>query len=60
VKVTQKEKAEQKSETKTSEIEGLENLYAFKAGASCGLYSMGEEFWENLGEKIPMRKIERK
>ncbi|MHA1580531.1 MAG: hypothetical protein ACTSUQ_13015 [Candidatus Freyarchaeota archaeon] len=41
MKTRQKEKAGQKPETETSEIEGLESLYAFKAGASCGLYSMG-------------------
>jgi hypothetical protein len=33
-------------------MEGLENLYTFRAGASCGLYSVGEEYWEKLAEKI--------
>lgn len=59
MKTTQTEKTNQKQnqksktqiETEKEKNETLENLYAFKAGASCGLYSMDQEFWENLGEK---------
>ncbi|MFB0562080.1 MAG: hypothetical protein ACETWM_12825 [Candidatus Lokiarchaeia archaeon] len=40
-----------KTQTEEGIDETIENLYAFKAGASCGLYSMDQEFWENLGEK---------
>ena len=43
---------ETEKETEKEKTEGLENLYTFRAGSSCGLYSIGEEFWENLGEKI--------
>lgn len=60
MKTTPAEKNKQKPKTRVqketdkekAEMEGLENLYTFQAGASCGLYSMGDEFWENLGEKI--------
>jgi hypothetical protein len=51
-------KAAAKTQTQTSlekdaqKMEGLENLYTFRAGASCGLYSVGEEYWEKLAEKI--------
>lgn len=46
---TQTETAKEKEK-----MEVLENLYIFRAGSSCGLYCMGEEFWENLGEKITL------
>lgn len=45
------QKPEAEAETEAEKNEALENLYAFKVGASCGLYSMDQEFWENLGEK---------
>ncbi len=54
-KNNQKPKTQTQSLTETEKEEKMEdpeNLYSFRAGASCGLYSMGEEFWENLGEKI--------
>jgi hypothetical protein len=43
---------EKEKETEKEKMEGLENLYTFRAGSSCGLYSIGEEFWESLVEKI--------
>lgn len=49
------EKNKQKTQTKTAKRkekrEGFIS-YTFGADSSCGLYAMGEEFWENLGEKI--------
>lgn len=51
-------KAATKTQTQTSpekdtqKMEGLENLYTFRAGSSCGLYSVGEEYWEKIAEKI--------
>ncbi len=47
----QKPETEAETETEAEKNEALENLYTFKAGASCGLYTMDQEFWENLGEK---------
>nr|MDO8081179.1 hypothetical protein [Candidatus Freyarchaeota archaeon] len=64
---TEKDNPKTKTQTETEKekekMEELENLYTFRAGASCGLYSMGEEFWENLGEKInpaPEKEKEKK
>jgi hypothetical protein len=58
MKIPPTEKNKQKTQTKTAKekekTQELENLYTYRAGSSCGLYSMGEEFWESLGEKITL------
>ncbi|MGQ9721879.1 MAG: hypothetical protein ACUVXA_11225 [Candidatus Jordarchaeum sp.] len=53
---------EKETEKEKENIAGLENLYSFRAGASCGLYSMGEEYWEKIAEKInpnPQKEIQK-
>ncbi|MEM3562421.1 MAG: hypothetical protein QXS27_01595 [Candidatus Jordarchaeaceae archaeon] len=51
-KATTKTQTQTSPEKDTQKMEGLENLYTFRAGASCGLYSVGEEYWEKIAEKI--------